>query len=78
MTDDYLKFWEPSLPNFKEAIGSFICISREVYDLTSIRFFLDFFCTFAYGNSGQLRAYYLDSSCDIVIVLRIKVESFLS
>jgi len=28
MTDNYLEFWEPSLPNFKEAIGSFICISR--------------------------------------------------
>jgi len=29
MTNDYLKFWEPSLLDFKEVFGSFICISRE-------------------------------------------------
>ena len=29
MIDDYLEFWEPSLPNFKNFIGSLICISRE-------------------------------------------------
>jgi len=29
MTDDYLEFWEPSLPDFMEFVGSFICISRE-------------------------------------------------
>ena len=29
MIDSYLKFWEPSLPDFKEAIRSFRCISRE-------------------------------------------------
>jgi len=29
MTDDYLEFWESSLPNFKGVVGSFICISIE-------------------------------------------------
>jgi len=29
MIDSYLEFWEPSVLNLKEAIGSFICISRE-------------------------------------------------
>jgi len=29
MIESYLEFWEPSLPDFKEAIGSFRCISRE-------------------------------------------------
>jgi len=29
MTNDYLELWEPSLPDFKEVVGSFIYISRE-------------------------------------------------
>jgi len=29
MVDNYLEFWEPRLPDFKEDIDSFICISRE-------------------------------------------------
>jgi len=29
MTNDYLEFWEPSLPDFKEDVGSFIFISIE-------------------------------------------------
>jgi len=28
ITDDYLEFWETSLSDFKEVVGSFICISR--------------------------------------------------
>jgi len=42
MTDDYLKFWDPSLPDFKEVVGSFICISRKALSLTRVRLLLDF------------------------------------
>jgi len=31
ITDVYLEFLEPSLPDFEESIGSFIRISREAY-----------------------------------------------
>jgi len=29
MIDNYLKFWEPSLPYFKEVVGRFRGISRD-------------------------------------------------
>jgi len=29
ITDVYLEFWELSLPDFEEVVGSFICMSRE-------------------------------------------------
>lgn len=29
ITNVYLEFLEPSLPDFEEAVGNFICISRE-------------------------------------------------
>ena len=29
ITDVYLEFWEPSLPDFEEAVGRFACIIRE-------------------------------------------------
>jgi len=44
----YLEFWEPSLPNFEEAVGSFICISREAVDLT--RSWSNFCCSLALLN----------------------------
>ena len=43
-----------------------------------VEFLFNFCCSFAYVNSAQLRPYYFDSSCNIAIVLEIKMEYFLS